>query len=46
MNDVIDLVVDKYDGLLKVEYGIGRNMVLFVEYEWGEEVYVIMKEVK
>lgn len=35
MNDVIDLVVDKYDGSLKAEHGTGRNMAPFVEYEWG-----------
>ena len=46
MNDVIDLVVGKYDGSLKAEHGTGRNMAPFVEYEWGEEAYAIMKEVK
>ena len=46
MEDVIKLVVDKYDGSLKAEHGTGRNMAPFVEYEWGKEAFEIMKEVK
>jgi len=46
MNDVVHLVVDKYDGALKAEHGTGRNMAPFVEYEWGSEAYEIMKAVK
>ena len=46
MNDVVHLVVDKYDGSLKAEHGTGRNMAPFVEYEWGSEAFKIMKEVK
>lgn len=46
MNDVIVLVVDKYDGSLKAEHGTGRNMAPFVEYEWGKEAFEIMKAVK
>lgn len=46
MNDIIHLVVDKYDGSLKAEHGTGRNMAPFVSYEWGEEAYDIMKAVK
>ncbi len=46
MDDVVELVVDKYDGSLKAEHGTGRNMAPFVEKEWGEAAYVIMKEVK
>lgn len=46
MNDVKTLVVDKYDGSLKAEHGTGRNMAPFVKYEWGEEAYNVMKEVK
>lgn len=40
------LIVDKYNGSLKAEHGTGMNMAPFVEYEWGSEVYQIMKEVK
>ncbi len=46
LKDVVHLVVDKYDGALKAEHGTGRNMAPFVEKEWGEEIYQIMKSVK
>lgn len=46
MNDVKKLVVDKYDGSLKAEHGTGRNMAPFVEAEWGEAAFLIMKAVK
>lgn len=46
MEDVIKLVVDKYDGSLKAEHGTGRNMAPFVKYEWGEQAYTLMKGVK
>ena len=46
MNDVIALVVDKYDGSLKAEHGTGRNMAPFVEYEWGKTGFEVMKAVK
>lgn len=46
MNDVVKLVVDKYDGSLKAEHGTGRNMAPFVRYEWGDEAYEVMKAVK
>ncbi|MDO9153659.1 MAG: FAD-binding and (Fe-S)-binding domain-containing protein, partial [Paludibacter sp.] len=46
MNDVIDLVVDKYEGSLKAEHGTGRNMAPFVKREWGEKAYKLMCEVK
>lgn len=46
MNDVKTLVVDKYDGSLKAEHGTGRNMAPFVRYEWGDDAYRMMKEVK
>jgi len=31
---------------LKAEHGTGRNMAPFVEYEWGEKAYGVMKELK
>ncbi|MEA4840252.1 MAG: FAD-binding and (Fe-S)-binding domain-containing protein [Bacteroidales bacterium] len=46
INDIVDLVVRKYDGSLKAEHGTGRNMAPFVKVEWGEEMYDLMKEVK
>ncbi|SJZ61230.1 D-lactate dehydrogenase [Chitinophaga eiseniae] len=46
MQDVVALVVNKYDGTLKAEHGTGRNMAPFVETEWGGDAYDIMKKVK
>ena len=46
MNDVAELVVNKYDGSLKAEHGTGRNMAPFVEMEWGNEAYQLMKRIK
>ncbi|NIB45191.1 FAD-binding oxidoreductase [Pseudomaricurvus alkylphenolicus] len=46
IDEVCDVVVDKYDGSLKAEHGTGRNMAPFVEKEWGAEAYSIMLEIK
>jgi D-lactate dehydrogenase len=46
MEDVVELVVKRYDGALKGEHGTGRNMAPFVETEWGPEAYRVMKRIK
>ena len=46
IEDVAQLVVDKYDGSLKAEHGTGRNMAPFVEREWGAKAYEMMRRVK
>jgi len=46
MQEVVALVVNKYDGALKAEHGTGRNMAPFVETEWGSEIYQLMKMIK
>lgn len=46
MDDVVALVVDRYDGALKAEHGTGRNMAPFVEAEWGSDAYEIMRRLK
>ncbi len=46
IDDVVRLVVERYDGALKAEHGTGRNMAPFVETEWGPEAYAVMKRVK
>lgn len=46
LQNVVDLVVKKYNGALKAEHGTGRNMAPFVETEWGETIYRVMKAVK
>jgi D-lactate dehydrogenase len=46
MDDVVSLVVKKYNGALKAEHGTGRNMAPFVEAEWGKDAYGIMLRLK
>jgi len=46
MDDVVKLVLEKYDGSLKAEHGTGRNMAPFVEKEWGEAAFGLMKTIK
>ena len=46
IRDVAETVVGKYDGSLKAEHGTGRNMAPFVEYEWGEKAFGLMKRIK
>ena len=46
MDDLVHLVVERYDGALKAEHGTGRNMAPFVEKEWGAEAFRIMKRLK
>ena len=46
MQEVVNLVVQKYDGSLKAEHGTGRNMAPFVEFEWGAEAFELMKQIK
>lgn len=46
MEDMVKLVVNRYDGALKAEHGTGRNIAPFVGAEWGGEAYAIMKRLK
>jgi len=46
MDEVVKMVVEKYDGSLKAEHGTGRNMAPFVEKEWGEAAFSLMREIK
>jgi D-lactate dehydrogenase len=46
MDDVCQMVARKYDGSLKAEHGTGRNMAPFVELEWGEKAYGLMRRIK
>ncbi len=46
MDDICELVVDKYDGSLKAEHGTGRNMAPFVEKEWGTQATNLMRRIK
>ena len=46
MTELVDLIVDKYDGSLKAEHGTGLNMAPFVEREWGERATELMWRIK
>jgi D-lactate dehydrogenase len=46
IDDVVELVVNRFDGALKAEHGTGRNMAPFVETEWGPDAYGIMCQLK
>jgi D-lactate dehydrogenase len=46
IDDMVDVVVNRYDGALKAEHGTGRNMAPFVETEWGGDAYQIMRQLK
>jgi D-lactate dehydrogenase len=46
MGDLVELIVDKYDGSLKAEHGTGLNMAPFVEREWGAKATELMWRIK
>jgi D-lactate dehydrogenase len=46
MDDLVRLVVSRYDGALKAEHGTGRNMAPFIQTEWGPEALAIMQRLK
>jgi D-lactate dehydrogenase len=46
MHELVELIVEKYDGSLKAEHGTGINMAPFVEREWGTKATELMWRVK
>jgi len=46
MDELVELVIDKYDGSLKAEHGTGRNMAPFVRREWGDQATEMMWRIK
>lgn len=46
MEELVELVVGKYDGSLKAEHGTGRNMAPYVEREWGPKAAQMMWRIK
>ncbi|AUD61150.1 FAD-linked oxidase [Shewanella sp. Pdp11] len=46
MDDIADMVINKYDGSMKAEHGTGRAVAPFVEKEWGQDAYTLMKSIK
>ena len=46
MDELVELIVGKYDGSLKAEHGTGVNMAPYVEREWGAKATEMMWRVK
>jgi D-lactate dehydrogenase len=46
MHELVELIIEKYDGSLKAEHGTGINMAPFVEREWGAKATELMWRVK
>jgi D-lactate dehydrogenase len=46
MEELVELIVAKYDGSLKAEHGTGVNMAPYVEREWGEKATAMMWRIK
>ena len=46
MSDLVELIVDRYDGSLKAEHGTGVNMAPYLEREWGPKATELMWRVK
>jgi D-lactate dehydrogenase len=46
MDELVDLILDKYDGSLKAEHGTGLNMAPYVEREWGAKATAMMWRIK
>ena len=46
MGDLVELIVERYDGSLKAEHGTGVNMAPFVQREWGAKATELMWRVK
>ncbi|GGI73485.1 FAD-binding and (Fe-S)-binding domain-containing protein [Shewanella gelidii] len=46
MDEIAEMVINKYDGSMKAEHGTGRAVAPYVEMEWGTEAYDLMKEIK
>ena len=46
MEELCEIVADKYGGSLKAEHSTGRNVAPFVEMEWGAKATSVMWELK
>jgi D-lactate dehydrogenase len=46
IRDLVELIVDRYDGSLKAEHGTGVNMAPWLEREWGTEATRMMWRIK
>jgi D-lactate dehydrogenase len=46
MGELVEMIVERYDGSLKAEHGTGINMAPYVEREWGARATGLMWRVK
>lgn len=46
MDELVELVIGRFNGSLKGEHGTGRNMAPFVRKEWGDDLYQVMHRIK
>ncbi|MGX1737584.1 FAD-binding and (Fe-S)-binding domain-containing protein [Corynebacterium flavescens] len=46
LDELAELVIDKYHGSMKAEHGTGVNMAPFLKQEWGEKAWELMWELK
>jgi D-lactate dehydrogenase len=46
MEELVELIVGKYDGSLKAEHGTGVNMAPYVQREWGDKATEMMWRIK
>jgi D-lactate dehydrogenase len=46
MEELVELIVGKYDGSLKAEHGTGVNMAPYVQREWGAKATEMMWQIK
>ncbi len=46
LDEIVTMVVDRFDGALKGEHGTGRNMAPFVVREWGAKAFSLMRRLK
>lgn len=46
MHALTQLVAVQFEGAMKGEHGTGRNVAPFVHTEWGNDAYLIMREIK
>ena len=45
-DELVELIVHKYNGSLKAEHGTGRQIAPFVKEEWGEDAFEVMQALK
>jgi len=44
--DIVDVMINRFEGSLKAEHGTGRSIAPYVAREWGPELYAMMWELK